>query len=221
MLILTVVGGVLLLLLLLLLQPVRVNIGYGKTVKIKIGYLFIRYALPLPMVEETLEEEEEEAEEDAGVEGASSLRLLSNLLKHEGLTGFFELLEEAIVLVAGGAKGVLAHTKIRFLNLKLVISGEEAADIALQYGRACGIIYPACALIFACIPCRRHDLRIDVDYEAGKTLLSCDTQLRIPLIFVLLDALKVLWRGYPLLRRVKHAVSDPSEEPEDPSKGRG
>lgn len=197
--VLIVVGIILLLLLLLLFMPIVLQISYKDEFAVTARYLFLKFSLPV--AEEDTEEPEEAPEETEKEEGL--LQRLKDVFKAHGLKGFLNLLGDIAGLVFNTAKGVLRRVKIKECNLSMIIAGEDAAETALQYGRACAVVYPAFSLIFEYIPCKKQNVAVKVDFQKEKTEINFTVRLHIKLLFLVNENVKAFVKLLPLLKKIK------------------
>ena len=181
----TVMGCLLALSVFLQICPVSAEASYDEEFSLWVGYLFVRYrAYPRPPKEEKPKPEKEPKPEKKGLPSR-----IAELLRREGLSGFLELLGEFTRVALGSMKKLLSHTTVDLLDLDLSVGGEDAAQTAVNYGKACGAVSTALGALSAAAKCRRRSVRVAPDFQTGKSSVRFRVRVKIRLFFLISFAL--------------------------------
>ena len=194
-----IVGGVLLFFILLLLSSVHVRIRYEDELFLRLRFWFIRYTVPM-----TAQEAEDVTE--AAVENdqdESLVQQMKDLIKKRGVKDFLGFLRDILLILAKTSKEILKRIKLRECTLRMTAAGGDAAETAVNYGKACSIVYPAVALLFEYIPCRKRNIEIKADFMNEKSELFFEARLKLRLGFLLKEGIKMLIGLVPLLKWFK------------------
>lgn len=147
---------------LLLLCPIRFDFSWNKEALLTARWLFFKFRLlPRPQKEKTPKAEKEQS----AAQGQSGQAEAAPPKPTESLTQYADLLPDLL----GGLKNcvlfVLRHTRVKRLELNMLVSREDAAETAIAYGRANQAVYTALGLLqnllkFGCRP----KINIGFDY---------------------------------------------------------
>ena len=183
-----VAGSIILLLALLLFSSVSFEAAFEEEFSARAGFLFFHVRLwPRPEKEPAAQPPGKE-EKPAPKKKPSKLR---ELLQKKGVSGFLELLRAFSRVAYGSVKKIFSHTVIRLLLLDLTIGGEDAAQTAVRYGRACGLVSTALTALLSAAKYReRHvNVRVTPDFQNGNSSVQFHVLLKIKLLFLLSAAL--------------------------------
>lgn len=143
---------------------------------------------------------------------------LSRMLKEDGVGGTLRFFGELAKLLWRAARRVLRAVTVRKLWLRMRIGGEDAADTALQYGRACAALFPGIEMIGTLVRVRRRDVKVTPLFPEGESSAQFEIRLWV-------TPLKVLWAGLCLVcgltlrlsgqRAGPETGSDTNPHPED------
>lgn len=196
-------GGILVFLALLLTCPVWAAISYEEKLSLRVGYLFLSFRLFPPKEKKKPEKQRKKAREQKTAEKTEDAkkRELLDILKQKGLSGFLSLLSQAASLAASTWKGFVSHLYVSRLKLSLTVAAEDAAGTALLYGRVCGVVYPAFRILTETARCRKPEIQVSPNFQKDKTEISFACKARIPLFFLLWEALRALVGAVSLWRR--------------------
>lgn len=145
---------------LLLLCPIRFDLSWNKDLSLVVRWLFLKFGL-LPQKEKKPSKvQKEQAPSKAGAGQAGAAKVSPT----ESLTQYADLLPQLL----GGLKNcvlfILRHTKVKRLELNMLVSRDDAAETAVAYGRANQAVYTALGLLqnllkFGCQP------KIDIGFD--------------------------------------------------------
>lgn len=201
-----IISSILLLLLFLLFTPVKVEAIYHESFKIKAKYLFVTlFNAPTPEAEAGEKEEEPPVEEEAEKAGAVEAGRIKTLLKKQGLAGFLSFISELAGIVKDSAITIIKHVKIKKFDLYLCIGGEDAAEAAVLYGRACAVVYSAYGMIFSYLKCRKKKALVNLNYKQPQSTVEFTCKIQVRLLFLVTEGVRLLVRGYPYLKKINQA----------------
>lgn len=208
--------GILLLIFLISLIRVQVFFFYSEDITLTLKLLFFKIKL-LPQDEEKKKEkkpkkekkekkkkEEEEKPEKDKKEEKKKPSLLAKLKDKHGVTGLIDLFRSAANIATGMLKGIISHVVFEKLDVGIMLSGEDAASVALTYGKVCSALYPAINILAAATVCRDYNISIEPVFDPEKpTEVYADVHVYLRIIFVLGAALKAGFRFLFLFLKAK------------------
>ena len=199
MMVLYVLLGVLAFLLLLLLLPIGVSLRFDGELTVRVRYAgipILRYSSadekqpkkPSKQAVSPRKQAKAAKKQRAAKpkEKAALLPDLAQMLKEDGVGAVAGYLAELAKLAKTAAGRLLAAILIDRLELLLEVGGEEAADIALTYGKLCGVVYPAQTVLETLLRVRRRQVQVRPNF------LRESSQARVRLHAHMLP-LRLLW----------------------------
>ncbi|MGN0478839.1 MAG: hypothetical protein ACI4GO_05365 [Hominenteromicrobium sp.] len=202
--------GILLLLFLLLLVPVRADVTYRDAVTLDVRYLFLKFRiLPAPEKPEAGKkpEPEKKQEEKTGEKKPNAAaEKVKRFLKAEGFSGFMQLVGGFLKLTATQAVRLIRKVRLRNFDLYVMTGGENAAEAAILYGRACALVYSAAEALFTLTKCgkRRRRVSVDLDYSVKTPYVQLEASVSIRPLFVLQYGLQYLIGLLPIYQRLQN-----------------
>ncbi len=216
---LLILAGIILIILLLLLCPLSFRIVYDDKVRLKVGYFFPVFNIPLEKKEITdpkkleklqkkqqkKEEKKKRAEEKKRLKEEKLRKKLEaqgkalpekkpnfivKTIKEEGLSGLMELLGEIAHIIGGLMKKITDNLVISKMDLQIAAASEDAAQTAILYGRICSAVYPLINFISGHVKKCRHHERIAPVFTAEKTRVYFEMKARILPFYILSGAVK-------------------------------
>ena len=198
-----IVGGIVLFILIVMSLPITVGGCYnqqGSTLFIK--WLFINKTV-LPIDKEELQKKKEKKqkkklkkEKKAQKKGKTTDKTkessVKKLLKHRGPTEFLELMAAVIGAMCRLALGILRRTKFTKFKLDIRVGGDDAADIAFEYGKICAVTYPALGLLYANTNMKNPTSNILADYNSPDTTVDFEAVAKLPIGLLVITVLSVL-----------------------------
>ena len=212
-----IILGILLLIFLISLIRVRVFALYSQDLTLTLKILFFKIKI-LPQPEEKKEKEkkpkkekkekkkkkEEEKPEKDKKEEKKKSSLIAELKDKHGVTGLIELFRSAANIATGMLKGIISHVVFEKLDVGIMLSGEDAASVALTYGKVCSALYPAINILASATVCRDYNISIEPVFDPEKpTEVYADVHVYLRIIFVLGAALKAGFRFLFLFLKAK------------------
>lgn len=173
--VLLVIGALLLLLFLLLLLPLSLRLSFDGELDVRIRYIGIPvYRYPKSERKQKKEAaksgKKKEGKQKAEKSGKAKPQMaqLSAILKEEGPAAVAAYLSKLARLTATGVRRILAAVRVDRLLAELVVATGDAAETALQYGKLCGVVYPAEAALEGIVRVRRREVTLRPDFLLEK-----------------------------------------------------
>lgn len=194
-----IILGILLLLFLITLIRVQVFFSYTEDVALSVKVLFVKIKLlpakkkeKKPKKEKPKEKKPEPKKpEKEKKEKKKKPSYLSKLKEKKGLSGLLSLFTSAAKIAGGLLKGIFSHIVIKKMDVGIALSGEDAASVAVNYGRVCSVLYPAVNVISAATVCQRYNVVVEPVFDPDKpTEVYADVHAYLRIIFVLAAAIK-------------------------------
>ncbi len=118
--------------------------------------------------------------------------LFSGLKEKYGFMGAVKKVLGLIFQMLTHIKVFLKHIKIKRIRLCLTVSGDNAADTAVNYGGACSVAYPVLAFLDSFSAVGFKEININSDFENGKKEFSFSLVIRLKIFYLLITAFKIL-----------------------------
>lgn len=172
-----IILGIILFFVVLLSIRITVRGEYFESFNLKISWLFLKFTLyPIKKrekakKEETAKPQEEPVKEEAPAEQPSEKKenIFKRFYNNQGFDGVIELINNAAYSLVRMMNSFKKHLVIRELYLWMTVSkNNDAADTALEYGRACQKVFPALSFICSTLPVRKYDARVEPDFLGKK-----------------------------------------------------
>ncbi|MBQ9679436.1 MAG: DUF2953 domain-containing protein [Ruminococcus sp.] len=197
-----IILGILLLLFLIMLIRVEVLMQYSETVTLILKVLFIKITLispekkpkeKKPKKKEKPKEKKPEEKKPKKEEKEKKKKpsYLSKLKEKKGLSGLISLFVSLAKIAVGALKGIFSHIVIKKLDVGITLSGDDAASVAVNYGRICSALYPAVNIITAATVCRDYHVSVEPVFDPDRpTEFYADVHACLRIIFVVWEAIK-------------------------------
>lgn len=191
-----IILGILLLLFLIALIKVEVFFRYTDEVALTVKVLFVKIPI-LPKKEkpektpEKPKEKKPEKPKEKKEEKEKKPSYLNKLKEKKGLSGLVSLFTSLAKIAAGALKGLFSHIVIKKLDVGIALSGDDAATVAVNYGRLCSVLYPAVNVIAAATVCEHYNVVIEPVFNPDKeTEVYADVHAYLRIIFAIHEAVK-------------------------------
>lgn len=195
-----IILGILLLLFLITLIRVEVLAKYSETLTLVLKVLFVKITLISPDKEKKEKKPKKEKpkkkkeEKKPGTEEKEKKKkpsYLGKLKEKKGLSGLISLFVSLAKIAVGALKGIFSHIVFKKLDVGITLSGEDAASVAVTYGRVCSVLYPAINIITAATVCKDYRISVEPIFDPDKpTEVYADVHAYLRIIFVLWEAIK-------------------------------
>ena len=192
MIVLYVLLGILALLLLLLLTPVHLQARYDGALRVRARYLFLVFPLyPRPekrkkTVKRAKRKRREASKAEPEKKKKKELSQWERLLREEGPSGLVRTVADLARLAGTAAGRILAAVTVDRLTLCLIVASEDAADTAVNYGKACAALYPSLAVLESAVRVRRRDIALAPDFLRRRGEVRGEIRLHV-------RPLRILW----------------------------
>lgn len=121
---------------------------------------------------------------------------LKVLLDKQGVTGFVELLKDALRLVKGILGGFFKRLIIHNFNVKISFAGEDASDTAVGYGALCSVVYPIMGQLYSRLNVKDYTVDILCNFnQNAKTEVDCSLYATIRICHIISIAIKTLLKA--------------------------
>lgn len=192
-----IIAGVLLFFTILLNCPVVIRVRYREDLYFRIWYLFFHYTVaPRPEPEEKQEQAPAKAEQ-------SKKNRFRELLQKKGLSGFVDIFHEVSEVASKAGKELFSHLVFDQFQLEISVTGENAAQTALNYGYVSGAVGSAAGLFLGNVRCRSYHISVNPDFQGEKSRVVFDAKAHIRLISFLYGGLRALIRVLKVIKSLK------------------
>lgn len=229
---LLILAGIILLILLILFSPVVIKVVYDGKAKLRVGLLFPVFSISLsepktddPKKQRKLEKKKQKKEakkqkkaekkklkeekKKAKKPSAKTEKkvkkenFIHKKIKADGLEGLIELLKEFASILGYAVKKITDHLVISKMDLKIALGGDDAAKIALNYGRIGSAVYPSIAFIQQHVKKCRHKETILPAFAQEDTRINFVMKIKIQPFFVISAAIGSAVKAFKLLSKKK------------------
>lgn len=188
MIVLYVLLGIILLLFLLLLCPMYVYFNFSDYLEIKIKFLLFPIIL-FPKKRNKTEDNKiiknKDKEKNEKLKLKSKDNKISGIIKEKGLCGFLKILKELIKIVLGSAKELFKKIYIDFIDLSIVVVGDDAADTAIKYGKIYSFISFASSVLMENLNVSKSHINVAPGFNFKESKVNCIAKIHfIPLSIV-------------------------------------
>lgn len=116
-----------------------------------------------------------------------------------GLTDFLPLLDIGLDALAG----LRLRLRVRLLRLRLVLAGDDPADLAVNYGKAQAAMAALLAQLHRFLIIRREDVSVSCDFAGERITMLARLEVTIPLGRALCWAVHYGWRALRSYLKIK------------------
>lgn len=164
---------------LLAVLPLGVRVRYdcgGAAVKVLAGPVRIS-VYPRPKKEKPKKEGKKPAEKKPKQQTGKSAAEASEKKAGGSLTDFLPLVKLALELLNDFRRKL----RVDYLELKLVLAGDDPCDLAVNYGRAWAALGNLLPRLERVLVIRKRDLNVECDFTADSTLVTAGLDITITL----------------------------------------
>lgn len=204
----------------------HVSIEYSDYIYLSVRWLFLKFNI-LPLKEKQKKEKKKkektkkepekkenkpEKEEKPKKKGENPI---ITTIKNMGYDGVMEILSNLGKALSGMFRRLFKSFYIQNFDIDLTVGKGDAAQTALEYGKACNKVYPVCGLICSTMRVKTYNVDIKPDFLANKST----GEFRADFFFVprkLINALIIV--GFELLFKVllKFLLTDYNKKSKKP-----
>lgn len=116
------------------------------------------------------------------------------------ITDFLPIVKTALDLLNGLRKKL----RVKHLELKLVMAGDDPCDLAVNYGRANAAMGNLLPMLERCLVIRKRDVQIECDFEASETVILAHADITITLGWLLAIVVFYGIRGLKQFLQIKN-----------------
>lgn len=170
MVVLYILLGVVAFFVLLLSIKVRIDAEYIDDFRVRLRWLFLSFQLyPIKPKEKKPKKEKPQKEkppkEDAPAPKEKKPNPFKTFVDNQGFEGVMQLIRDTADALGSLMKSIKNHMILDELFLWVVIShNHDAAQTAMEYGKACQEIYPALGCICSTLKVKKYDVSIEPDF---------------------------------------------------------
>ncbi len=108
---------------------------------------------------------------------------LQNICKENGISGFLQILQTTVSSLWSLIVSILSRSILKNLEIKLNITGEDAAGTAIMYGWANSVVYPIVGAILDNVSeYKDYNVQLTPDYSEGaESKIEADAEISIKL----------------------------------------
>lgn len=124
-----------------------------------------------------------------------------------GDSGIFKFIFKTLLKLTGS---LIKRIRITRLFAEVKVCGEDAGETAVNYGKVCGVFYPACGLILEKLRYNKKNITAVVypDFNSDKSAVDIQAEFKTPLFWVALHGLKAAAEFF--VNQVKTSVEENS-----------
>ncbi len=166
--------GIILFIIVLFLIPVRVTAHYEGTFEMYVQYLFLKIRLfPKEEKEKKSKKKKEQKEKDDKKDQNKKPKekgdnIFLSFYNNQGFEGVLQLIADALNAVGGMFGGIFRHFVFRELYLEMKVSGSDAAETAIKYGKISSAVFPAMGYLCSKARVKKYNIDISPDFLAVK-----------------------------------------------------
>lgn len=141
---------------------------------------------------------------------------IKKLFEQNGVSGIINIIKKIGSLAVGALKDVFSHVIIRELMVDITVSGENAADTALDFGYACTAVYPAVSAISQVCICKDFKVMVTPDFtEGAKSKAVCRFSGDIRIFWLIKAAVVHGFKALQLMLKLKKAKAPQENSPDE------
>lgn len=155
----------------------HVNIQYTDYIYVSVRWLFLKFDI-LPLKEKNKKEKkkkeekpkkEPEKKEDKPKEEQKKKgeNPIITTVKNMGYDGVMAILSNLGKALSGMFRRIFKSFVIQNFDIDLTVGKGDAAQTAIEYGKACNKVYPVCGLICSTMKVRTYDVNVKPDFLAN------------------------------------------------------
>lgn len=121
---------------------------------------------------------------------ALGISKLTNVKEDAQKKGFGETIGDTVAVLTNIIKqvvGLFKHIKLKRLYINCICGGEDSAEIAMDYGIACAVIYPLSGYVQSVMKVnhRKTAINVQCDFNREEGLFQIDTLITVRVIYIL------------------------------------
>lgn len=211
--VLYILGGILLLLLILTSIPVFFSFEFRESLSFTLKYGFIDLTGFITPKEKSEEETKKKSkkkskskkkDDSESEEEKPKSNFLKDCIKANGVGGFLSIVKALLVIITKRVAMIIKAIHLKDCDVYLCVGGEDAAQIAEQYGKICAVLYPAAQVLFKFFHCKKGRTTVDLNYNSTESLVIAEGKLYVLPITVIFHGICLIVKSVPyILKLVK------------------
>lgn len=180
--------AIVLIILLFLFTSIRIKIKYDNS-------LLVEFYFGIIKIPDNLLSRSEKKGKSKNKEKGKSKNKNKKIIDIIKRKGFYNSLSELIEFLSPTFKELenfLKKLRIDPLQIDIKMVGDDAAKLAIDYGKFCAIYYPVIKAIETKTSCQNIQSNVYVDYVSDKSEIYFKTELKIRLIHGIISGLKII-----------------------------
>ncbi|MBQ2676519.1 MAG: hypothetical protein IJF54_03840 [Clostridia bacterium] len=173
-----IVLGIIAFITMLLIFPISIRITYDKELSVIAKYLFFKINV-FPIKEK--KQQKNDTKKDP----------LDSSVKSKGYADTFELIKGSISPILTEFRVLLSRTNVTQFDFRLIMVGDDASNLAIQYGKVCAVVYPFISFLQTLMKFRKTNVNISVDYLKKEYEFYFNSKLKVRPIFAVSSAIKI------------------------------
>ncbi len=174
--------------LLILFTSIKIKIEYNNDLKVE--FYFGIFKIPESLFEKT--KKKDKSENNKKSKSKNKNNKLIEKIKHKGVYNSFLEVVEFLSPTFKELEKFLKKIKVNPLQIDIKMAGEDAADLAIDYGKFCAVYYPVLKLVETKTTCENIKSNVYVDYVSKSNEIYIKTELKIRLIHGVISGLKII-----------------------------
>lgn len=175
-----IILGIIAFFVILLSVHFHISVDYTDYIYLSVRWLFLKIdILPLkdkpkkekPQKEKKPEEKKEEEPEEEKTEEEKPKKEGENpivtTIKNMGYDGVMEILSNLGKALSGMFRRIFKSFAIQNFDLDLTVGKGDAAQTAIEYGKACNKVYPVCGLMCSTMKIKTYNVNVAPDFLAN------------------------------------------------------
>lgn len=191
--------GFIALLTLILITQIRIKIKFDESFKISFYFGFVKIPEKLFNKKDKTKKKKPKKTNNKAENKAKSTdkkakkpsKLMQNIKKKGYYNSLLEVLD-FLKPVLSALENFSSKIKINPLIVKVKMTGSDAAELAIDYGKFCAVYYPLLQLVESKTNCKNINSNIFVDYVCEENEIFIKTELKIRLIHLVTNGFKII-----------------------------
>lgn len=192
MIVLYILLAILLLIALLLFLPVTLLVEYQDKLQLHAKYAFFTFDLLQQKPKKQKKEEPKQSKQPVKKRKGFFLKIKDK--PYQGLEGFIDfiaLVVDSLTEILPIVGKLLKKVRVKTLRLHMTVTGEDACQTAIQFGKINAYLYSSYAFLSNCVQIEKTQFAIRPDYTGGKNQIALNSKVQIRVVDALIALLKL------------------------------
>lgn len=173
-----------------LLSCVHVYIGFSENFKFKFRFWFFTFDSWNTKEKRKRPKKDKVLKKRDSKDLKEKSKTHSKLKVKNGVEGFLELTKKIVSSGMKILKDVMRIIKIDLFKLNIKIASDDAAKTALDYGKACAIMYPVVSVMAKNNKCIRENVTVIPDFQSEDGCVDFEMKFHVMIVKILWVAIK-------------------------------